>query len=571
MEQEAVLAMYDVRGIQKFIFRTNKVKEIMGASCLVEDIIGKALKFALEKEKALECSVISWEKKEDEDKEELVFLSNKEIQAQVLFIGGGNAYVLFRSRDLAVRVNKKMSRYILDHTYSLQLAVAMVEKTDSYKKDYLNVQNQMASNKAAMPFSGCLGGLPVVKMDDMTGYPISTDGKEKLRYKPEEGKMYCVESTLKLTSFYENVEKEGIEKKFENLITEYGKDSMIAVVHIDGNNMGMRIRDLMQDEEDYGSAVKRMRTISQNINRNFKDTYDKTAKHLREWVESDANQVLRKGTKDKPAVYIRKIITAGDDITFVCNAKIALDIVNYFIQDISKKMMYEAKQEDDLEKYGLSVCAGIAFINYHFPFSTAYQVAEACCDSAKSRAKEEHNREFARIGNWIDFQICRDVQDTDFKRNREKNYRISGGEWLLRRPYYVDVKSNAYEKMNKKNTAYSFRHFDEIFQYMTKKIPSSLAKELRNTYPLGCDAVERLTEFAQSRGYLLLDIGEDTETKENAETKEDTEARENMKVSSGYIELDGCQTAAWYDAVEMMDLYVRTDSREEGEKADGQN
>ena len=197
MGQEAVLAMYDVRGIQKFIFRTNKVKEIMGASRLVENIIYDTLKFALEEEGVSERSVVSWE-----DEEELVFLSDETVQAQVLFIGGGNAYILFRSRDLAVRVHKRMSRFILDHTYSLQLAAALVEKTDSYKRDYLNVQNQMAVNKAAMPFSGCLGTLPVVKMDDMTGYPISTDGKEKIRNKLEVEKEHCVESTLKLTSFY---------------------------------------------------------------------------------------------------------------------------------------------------------------------------------------------------------------------------------------------------------------------------------------------------------------------------------------------------------------------------------
>ncbi|MBE5864581.1 MAG: hypothetical protein E7292_00015 [Lachnospiraceae bacterium] len=34
-----VLAMYDVRGIQKYIFRTNKIKEIIGASSVVENII----------------------------------------------------------------------------------------------------------------------------------------------------------------------------------------------------------------------------------------------------------------------------------------------------------------------------------------------------------------------------------------------------------------------------------------------------------------------------------------------------------------------------------------------------
>ena len=33
------LYMYDVRGIQDYIFRTNKVKEIIGASIIVEKVI----------------------------------------------------------------------------------------------------------------------------------------------------------------------------------------------------------------------------------------------------------------------------------------------------------------------------------------------------------------------------------------------------------------------------------------------------------------------------------------------------------------------------------------------------
>ena len=32
LNQSAVLAMYDVRGIQSYIFRTNEVREIIGAS-----------------------------------------------------------------------------------------------------------------------------------------------------------------------------------------------------------------------------------------------------------------------------------------------------------------------------------------------------------------------------------------------------------------------------------------------------------------------------------------------------------------------------------------------------------
>lgn len=42
-----ILAMYDVRGIQKYIYRTARVKDAMGASLLVENIIYDALKTAV--------------------------------------------------------------------------------------------------------------------------------------------------------------------------------------------------------------------------------------------------------------------------------------------------------------------------------------------------------------------------------------------------------------------------------------------------------------------------------------------------------------------------------------------
>ena len=45
-KEQRVLALYDVRGIQKYIYRTSKLKDAMGASRLVEDIIFHALEDA---------------------------------------------------------------------------------------------------------------------------------------------------------------------------------------------------------------------------------------------------------------------------------------------------------------------------------------------------------------------------------------------------------------------------------------------------------------------------------------------------------------------------------------------
>ena len=38
-----VLAMYDIRGIQDYIYRTPHIKDAMGASLIIEDILKDAL------------------------------------------------------------------------------------------------------------------------------------------------------------------------------------------------------------------------------------------------------------------------------------------------------------------------------------------------------------------------------------------------------------------------------------------------------------------------------------------------------------------------------------------------
>lgn len=548
-----ILAMYDIRGIQSFIFRTNKAREIMGASRLVEHIIESALMHGLEEAGIPEEQyILTWE-----DDGEIRILSDETILAQVLFIGGGNAYVIYRDRALAVEINRKMARYVLDETYSLQLAVAMVEKTESYAADYQNVQNEMARIKASMPYSGCLGAPSVVAVDDMSGFPCSIDGMEKLKGKREYGGSISYESIRKLASYYEHYKKEGEERIHDNLITQYGKESILAVVHIDGNNMGMRIRALMEGERDYAEAVKKMRTISKNINHCFKDTFEKTVGYIRRWVESSANDILKKEADGKRAQYIRKILVAGDDITFVCNARLALPIIKYFTQDISGKVMFGEPTDENIEKYGFSVCAGAAYVHSHFPFRSAYDVAEACCSSAKKRAKTEENKFLTdsgeeRIGNWVDFQICKSVHNIDLEKSRRKNYTLSERERLLRRPYYLEINRPSYAEFNRKNERYSYTGFERIMDYFkyNADMPRSLAKEFRNTYPLGRNAVEELVEFAHSRKKLGGEL--------------EDESLSGAKENPGFVELDGKCTAAWYDALEMMDYYIRLEQKTSG-------
>ena len=221
-----VLAMYDVRGIQSYIFKTNKAKEIIGASVLVANIITDGLE---KYKKELDTAEQSHYMTDWQNDDPTAFLKDLSIEMQVMFIGGGNAYVLFRHGAVCQKVNRFLAKHVLDETYSLNLAVAVIEKTESYNKDYNHINDEMRRIKAYMPLAQPVGAMPFMAVDSITGYPITY---------MENNKYYCTESKLKRQAF----PKDEREKVFDDMVTGKGDNSLLAVCHIDGNSMGKRIK-----------------------------------------------------------------------------------------------------------------------------------------------------------------------------------------------------------------------------------------------------------------------------------------------------------------------------------------
>lgn len=514
------LVMYDVRGIQKYIFRTAKVKDAIGASKIIEELIENALKHAVDKIGGLDAE-LKWC-----DKNGVLKYEENKKDVQVLYIGGGNAFVVYKTEELAVTINRLMSKYVLKNTYSLQLAIAMVDKTQNYKEDYDNLYKEMAKVKADMNVSKPIGALPVMDIEIKTGYPL-IDGEHSTEtlLKKKEGKK-------------KRENEEENEKIIDSYVTKKGVDSNIAIVHIDGNNMGLRIREIVQGIEKYEDAVNKMRILSYNIN----SSYKKVFKEMKSKFETLTN-IAGKDNRH----FVMEVLVAGDDITYVCNAKIAIATVEYYSKEISKYVMFgDAKDTENRRKYGFSVCAGIAYTGSHFPFHAGYEVAEACCDSAKEKAKSAENKDGERIGNFVDFQICKNVHTKNLKETRRREYKTADGKELLIRPYYIHVDDllqgegkckNKFEELkNREDSIDYFKKYIKFFQN-EKNIPSSLMKKLRNTYSLGEIQLDIVKSFMDSRGW---------------------------KLPEGDVFFEKGK-AKFYDALEMTDYYVEAKMEKEGE------
>lgn len=506
---QQVLAMYDVRGIQNYIFKSNAAKEIIGASVLVEAIITDGLNAYIKNNaKNQEQYLTDW--KNDDPK---VFLENPEIEMQVMFVGGGNAYVLFRRGEECRNVNRFLAKYVLERTYSLNLAVAVVKKTNAYDHDYAEINEEMRRIKAFMPSTQPTGALPFMEADSITGYPLT-------RFEEKTKTYYCTEAYLKRKSFPRNEN----EKIFDNMVTEKGDNSTLAVCHIDGNSMGIRIRNEMQNVTAYEEAIPKMRGLSQKISAVFGNTFINMTKYMDELTPKVKENI-------KTRLY-RKIVVAGDDITFVCNAKLAIPAVRYFLEHLG------GEGEDDVI---YSACGGIAYFNSHFPFSDAYQVAEACCDTAKSRAKKEENRgKSGFVGNFFDYQICTNIRAADLEEYRDRHYSSDQGT-IIARPYFVSGVEDE-EEFKNKNGKYSIEKLIYWSKYFTMYMPRNKAKHLRNVIPMGTNELEKEISFLESRGYTELT---DHSGMKEAATLNDDEYR------------------IWYDALEIMDLYVEESSHED--------
>jgi len=343
-----------VQGIQSFIFQTNKLKEIAGASELVEKVCTTAF-----------------------DK----FGKDSIVRA------AGNIKHIFDSKEDCEKAVLKFPKKVMEMAPGITISQAVVELNGDSdyeeKSDELEKKLRAQRNKAIRPTTL---GLMAMKRAPSTGFPAIEEDKNdglidlasKLKRKAYGKGSNSFELVKK--SFGEQYYKEDIEELGKKVLSDIDEikddNSWIAVIHADGNGLGNIIQTIGKDAEHMKCFSGLLSQITQES-------------------ANDAYAGIRYLFRNQTVIPIRPIVLSGDDLTLICRADFAIGYTQIFLESfekISKKRLSELQINDEeikkILKKGLTACAGIAFIKASYPFHYAIDLAESLCKRAKNKARE---------------------------------------------------------------------------------------------------------------------------------------------------------------------------------------
>lgn len=400
MGKQYVLAMYDVRGKQDYIFRGNKIKEIVGASLIIRDIYKDYLLSAKYNNNIVDDSDtdFSWDK----------FVKHMEVEnknGEVVYDGGGNFLVLFRDEATFQKITQKFTLTVLRETVSLRIIGTCIEVDGcDFEKDREALYKKHRITENTIQNVPCYASLPISLVHPNSSLPIVYRGtdytKEPIELTAEQLAKY---KKYKNCVGFGKDKEEFAERILDRIAPEKGTDSYIAVIYIDGNSMGVKVQECTRNRKTYDECINALRRFSKSIQE--------------ECIDSKKKVIDEKLAELYPDTDIKRrlILGAGDEINMIVAGRDAFEVAKAYLEALDKEK-------------GYSSCAGIALFKSHMPYADAYRIAEECCESGKEKMKQLN----LQNTSFLDFHLCQGSIDVSLEQIRmDEETEEPSRPWLI--------------------------------------------------------------------------------------------------------------------------------------------
>lgn len=377
-----VLTGIDLVGIQAFIFQTNRLRDIVNRSYAVEMATRK-----------------------------LVHEAAAENEGEILLSSGGNALLSFKAREQAVSFSARYSRALLEITPDLKYVIAHTEYpgsetpvlSDEIRRNRSELERKKGSMAPSVPFLG----LSVNAKCQETGKPASwaaedfgvnrmlskaTQSIRDLEHKSEErwNRLLPDQTCGWPVAFPREIDRLG---------RTHGNKSKIALVHVDGNGVGAKILNWLNDCAENGTpnidVAKMIAEWSAEIDKLMTSVLENMIETVCRSIRPGENGEPVLGAPNAPCSFvlhqdpdtkrvflpIRPIILGGDDLTFVCDGRIGVSLARVALERFEKASIPHLENQ-------WTASAGIAVSGSHSPFHRLYKRAASLCSAAKEKARD---------------------------------------------------------------------------------------------------------------------------------------------------------------------------------------
>jgi CRISPR RNA silencing complex Cmr2 subunit-like protein len=509
-----VLTGIDITGIQRYIFGSNRLRDVISCSWLVEQAIS--------------------------NEKDIGFLCDQ----NALLAAGGNAILQFDTIDDAKKFTKCYTRRLYENTPGLDVAITHLEYSGKLATAIIDLKKKLDHAKFERFPSIEQLGLSVTVPCQVTGLPAA--GFDRLE------ETWKTPLSRKIIACQHKETGEQAKKRWDVFLSEHlnenysfpdeidqlgrsmGDTSLIGVVHLDGNEIGERIKEWFHvcietnksDElvkQEYQEISKQLRILGnkvlQRLVNRVIDSIDGDV-----WIRNKDYPLLNLELYSKTSLPIRPILLGGDDLTFVCDGRIALDLATTALSE------FENAKINFLGK--ISACAGVAIVHSHHPFIRAYELAERLCENAKQHRIKEMKIMNQNEGSWIDWHIGLPRPGETIQSVRQKQYQLNEKHALTCRPYRLGEPKEP-----------------ETWRWLSETVLSNQQKGLRgNVWKERRNKVKDLMELSgegPEKIKLTLEAW-------NTTASEDNELALPDKMADGFIE----NRTPLLDAIELLDIHL---------------
>lgn len=396
-----ILAQYTIRSKQEYIFRSNRLLDIVGGTEMIRDAFDWV--YAAAEQEGIVCQTadVPFTLQAVRDAFAAGILGMAE-----LFRGGGNLTVLYRDRETYLRVNRCFSRLVLENAPGMIPMAACCEVDgQDYSADYKALMEAVDAEKNRMLPGRADYAAPFALRDRATNQPIVS----RVPFKDAQREL-TAEGLKKLEKGQRSDKQNDGNRLLDEMTTEWKDESLLAIIHADGNNMGVKIQQKLNGSTDYDFCVNTMRAFTAEITNAFTHTGEASLRDTMAYLQKTYSNPR------ESAYHYRIVVADGDDFTFICNARFALDYTRRYLAAVRQAGDY-------------SSCAGICIFHSGYPVARAYSLAEQACDNAKKPVHSTHAEEC-----WLDFHYLHSGIDGDLDNIR--SWQKTGG--LMARPWLVE-------------------------------------------------------------------------------------------------------------------------------------